>query len=100
MLIGILEKGLADMSSWLFDGVYFGLIASIGIGTLNSIKTVERLTWSWQLFFKKFLMGLLIGALLGGLLSGLIYGHNHGLDGWGAIRVVYWAALRTIGWDA
>ena len=79
MLIGILEKGLADMSSWLFDGVYFGLIASVGIGTLNSIKTVERLTWSWQLFFKKFLMGLLIGALLGGLSSGLIYGHNHGL---------------------
>ena len=79
MLFGILEKGFADMSSWLFDGVYFGLIASVGIGTLNSIKTVERMTWSWQLFFKKFLLGLLIGALLGGLSSGLIYGQNHGL---------------------
>ncbi|MGR8953070.1 MAG: TIR domain-containing protein [Gammaproteobacteria bacterium] len=78
-LIGILQKELADITSWLFDGVYFGLIAGVGIGTLNSIKTVERMTWSWNLFFNKFLIGASVSAFSGGVASGLIYGLNYGL---------------------
>lgn len=81
-LLGILEKGMENTTDWLFEGIYFGLIAGVGIGTLNSIKTVERMTWSWKLFFKKFLGGLSVCALSGGLPSGLIYGLQHGpMDG-------------------
>ena len=79
-LLGVLEKGQADMANWLSDGVYFGLVAGVGIGTLNSVKTIESMTWSWKLFLKKFLRGFLIGALSGGPLSGLIYGLKRGLN--------------------
>jgi hypothetical protein len=76
-LLGILEKGLGNTTDWLFEGIYFGLVAGVGIGTLNSVKTIESMTWSWKSFFKKFLVGLLISALSGGLSSGLYYGLEH-----------------------
>lgn len=64
--IGVFENALfGDMfvAYGYFSGVCIGLISSVTIGTLNCIRTVETIKWSWKLFLKKFLvLCLLFGS--------------------------------------
>ena len=66
--------GWLEMNSILFGfiyGVIIGLILwsiIVSVGTLDGIKTVEFLRWSW----KSFVVNAFKGALPGGLFSGLI----------------------------
>ncbi len=76
-LIGIVQNGLGDMANWLSDGIFYGLIAGVGVGTLNTIKTLEVMTWSWRIFFAKAFKGFGISGMLGGALSGILYGTMH-----------------------
>lgn len=55
-------------------GLIFAVFAGVGIGTLNCIKPVETVSWSWKSFFEKVLSGFLIFGLIGGLLGGLLGG--------------------------
>jgi hypothetical protein len=61
------------------SGLILGLVVIVGFKTIDSIKTVEKLNWSWSSFFKKTLSGLLIGGSIGGVIFSVIFGMNHGL---------------------
>ncbi|MDD5320453.1 MAG: TIR domain-containing protein [Methylococcales bacterium] len=74
LLIFGLIGGLKDSLIFgLIVGLITALITGIGIGTLNSIKTVETLSWSWKSFFGKSLRPLIISGPIG-MIIGLMIG--------------------------
>ena len=61
-LISGLEFGLIGA---LFFGLFVGLIGGLGIGTLNNIKTIETVNWSWKMFLRKGRSGMIVGLIVG-----------------------------------
>jgi|APLak6261673822_1056097.scaffolds.fasta_scaffold00126_7 hypothetical protein len=74
------ESLLMELMGLIFFGLIFGLIAGAGIGTLNSIKVIETVNWSWKSFFKRFPVFFLIGGLIVGLPTWLSYGPNKAIS--------------------
>ena len=75
LLFGLLGGAVAnDLIKYLDIGLFFGaivgLIASVGIGTLNCIKTVETINWSWKSFINKSLkfLSITIAVMIAGIL--------------------------------
>ena len=75
LLIGLLGGAvdndlIKDLPIGLFVGAIVGLIASVGIGTLNCIKTVETINWSWKSFINKSLkfLSITIAVMIAGIL--------------------------------
>jgi hypothetical protein len=74
------ESLLMELMGLIFFGLIFGLIAGAGIGTLNSIKVIETVNWSWTSFFKRFPVFFLIGGLIVGLPTWLSYGPDKAIS--------------------
>lgn len=77
--VGMLELGVTKISDWMPFGLFAALIGGIGIGSLNTIKTVETMSWSWREFMFKALKGFGVGACISGLVGGLLYGYAQGM---------------------
>lgn len=77
--VGILEFGLDKTSEWLPLGLFAALVGWVGIGSLNTIRTVETMRWSWRIFLLKTLKGFAVGALISGLFGGVLYGLHRGI---------------------
>jgi hypothetical protein len=73
------ESLFMELMGLIFFGLIFGLVTGAGIGTLNSIKLVETVNWSWRSFFKRFPVFFLIGGLMAGLPTWLSYDLNTAL---------------------
>lgn len=69
-----------ELMGLAFFGLVFGLLAGAGIGTLNRIKVIETVDWSWKSFFKRAPLFFVIGGLMGGVPTWLSYGPDRALS--------------------
>ena len=61
MLIGL----FAGIICGLVGGLIFGLMGGLGTGSLNHITLVEAVTWMWNQFWRKGILGLIVGLIVG-----------------------------------
>jgi len=76
LLGGALDNNWIDYLGFgLYFGLIVGLIASVGIGTFNCIKTVETLNWSWKSFMNKSvkILFLTIALMIAGMILLVVY---------------------------
>jgi hypothetical protein len=67
-MIGWLMYGLREGAR---QGLIFGLIGGLGVGSLNRITLVETVSWNWNQFLNRMIPGSIVGLIVG-LIFGLI----------------------------
>jgi DNA polymerase III delta prime subunit len=72
---GGLGSGLIAGLNGLILGLIAGLISGLGVSSLSHIALVETISWRWNQFWKKTILGS-----FGGLIFGLIFGLSWGLS--------------------
>jgi hypothetical protein len=79
-LICGLEQGLITaLNAGLIAAPIFGLICGLGAGSLNHITAAETISWKWNQFWRRTVLGSIVGSFVG-FIVGLCFGLIHGLN--------------------
>jgi eukaryotic-like serine/threonine-protein kinase len=65
---------------WAFESIIHGAIIGYGLRTLNTIKSVESLSFSWEIFRNVALVGFTVAGLLFGIYYGQLQELAIGID--------------------
>ncbi len=95
LILGLNFGLISGLNFGLIFGVLHGLIMGLGFTSIENIKTVEILKWSWEKA-KNGLIYTLIRALKYGLIIGLILGLIFGLDFGLIIGLIYGLIIGLI----
>jgi hypothetical protein len=79
MGLGPLTGLINGLDFALLAGLYGGAIGGLGVGSLSHITLVETVSWKWNHFWKKAILGSIFGLILG-LIAGLIESQRGGLS--------------------